>query len=81
MSAWHIASTSTKLYFQKHSQATHRTCTLFAISDDIFCALFAISIAHYFYSNQDQLLFSGRDTMTYTGDRTGEMRIPFKAKT
>ena len=28
----------------------HCICALFAISDDIFCALFAISIAHYFHT-------------------------------
>ena len=51
-------------------------CTLFA-SDGIFSALFAISIAHYFHTpNQEQLVITGRETMACTGTciHTGEMR-------
>ena len=44
-------------------------CTLFAISDDIFCALFVkFNCALFSHPNQDQLVINGRVTMTCTGN-------------
>ena len=59
-------------------------CALFAISDDIFCALFAISIVHFFQIpiRSNYIVISSHKTMTCTGNCTGEMQfsrffIPF----
>ena len=41
------------------SKRAYCICALFAISDDIFCALFAISIAHF---NQEQSVISDHET-------------------
>ena len=49
------------------SDGAQSICALFAISDDIFCAHFAISFAHFSHPNQGQLVISGRETMTCTG--------------
>ena len=49
------------------------------MKDDFFCALFAISIAHYYhYPNQDQLVISGCETMTCTGfDPVSDVKVKY----